>query len=177
MRDWHLWPHEHNTGPALGKRGLWKARLKCLVSTYAQCLLSQQSGHVAVSRWGAFVLAVGVWDGSLLVSEDDQWYRASVLAYASEESVLVGYVDYGNFEILSLKRLCPIIPKLLDLPMQALNCVLAGMKCCGPPILQILKMKMEVWKELVTGRQSHCVCQNSENWDPRLSHYWVGACP
>ncbi|KAK7811703.1 hypothetical protein U0070_023184, partial [Myodes glareolus] len=61
-------------------------------------------------------------------SEDDQWYRASVLAYASEESVLVGYVDYGNFEILSLKRLCPIIPKLLDLPMQALNCVLAGVK-------------------------------------------------
>ncbi|KAL6058413.1 hypothetical protein STEG23_008132, partial [Scotinomys teguina] len=61
-------------------------------------------------------------------SEDDQWYRASILAYASEESVLVGYVDYGNFEILSLKRLCPIIPKLLDLPMQALNCVLAGVK-------------------------------------------------
>ncbi|XP_040598275.1 tudor domain-containing protein 1 isoform X3 [Mesocricetus auratus] len=61
-------------------------------------------------------------------SEDDQWYRASVLAYASEESVLVGYVDYGNFEILSLKRLCPITPKLLDLPMQALNCVLAGVK-------------------------------------------------
>nr|XP_034370782.1 tudor domain-containing protein 1 isoform X2 [Arvicanthis niloticus] len=61
-------------------------------------------------------------------SEDDQWYRASVLAYASEESVLVGYVDYGNFEILSLKRLCPIIPKLLDLPMQAVNCVLAGVK-------------------------------------------------
>lgn len=65
---------------------------------------------------------------SLLFSEDDQWYRASVLAYASEESVLVGYVDYGNFEILSLMRLCPIIPKLLELPMQAIKCVLAGMK-------------------------------------------------
>ncbi|XP_076982207.1 tudor domain-containing protein 1 [Tamandua tetradactyla] len=61
-------------------------------------------------------------------SEDDQWYRASVLAYASEKSVLVGYVDYGNFEILSLTRLCPIIPKLLELPMQAIKCVLAGVK-------------------------------------------------
>ncbi|XP_035883421.1 tudor domain-containing protein 1 [Phyllostomus discolor] len=61
-------------------------------------------------------------------SEDDQWYRASVLAYASEESVLVGYVDYGNFEILSLKRLCSITPKLLELPMQAIKCVLAGVK-------------------------------------------------
>uniref|UniRef100_A0A8B9YNR3 Tudor domain-containing protein 1 n=1 Tax=Bos mutus grunniens TaxID=30521 RepID=A0A8B9YNR3_BOSMU len=61
-------------------------------------------------------------------SEDDQWYRASVLAYASEESVLVGYVDYGNFEILSLTRLCPITPKLLELPMQAIKCVLAGVK-------------------------------------------------
>ncbi|XP_040848428.1 tudor domain-containing protein 1 [Ochotona curzoniae] len=61
-------------------------------------------------------------------SEDDQWYRASVLAYASEDSVLVGYVDYGNFEIISLTRLCPIIPKLLELPMQAIKCVLAGVK-------------------------------------------------
>ncbi|XP_060027226.1 tudor domain-containing protein 1 [Erinaceus europaeus] len=61
-------------------------------------------------------------------SEDDQWYRASVLAYASEESVLVGYVDYGNFEILSLTRLCPITPKLLELPMQAIKCTLAGVK-------------------------------------------------
>lgn len=73
-------------------------------------------------RWSLFLLA-----------EDDQWYRASVLAYATEESVLVGYVDYGNFEILSLKRLCPITPKLLELPMQAIKCVLTGMKFLWSP--------------------------------------------
>ncbi|XP_066211537.1 tudor domain-containing protein 1 [Saccopteryx leptura] len=64
-------------------------------------------------------------------SQDGQWYRTSVLAYASEDSVFVGYIDYGNFEILSLKRLCPITPKLLELPMQAIKCVLAGVK---PPL-------------------------------------------
>lgn len=78
----------------------------------------------------------------LLFSEDDQWYRASVLAYASEQSVLVGYVDYGNFEILSLTRLCPITPKLLELPMQAIKCVLAGKMFLWPHILKILKPKV-----------------------------------
>lgn len=71
--------------------------------------------------------------GLFRFAEDGQWYRASVLAYASEESVLVGYVDYGNFEILSLKRLCPITPKLLELPMQAIKCVLTGTKFVWSP--------------------------------------------
>ncbi|XP_051679609.2 tudor domain-containing protein 1 isoform X2 [Oryctolagus cuniculus] len=87
-------------------------------------------------------------------SEDDQWYRATVLAYASEDSVLVGYVDYGNFEILSLTRLCPIVPKLLELPMQAIKCVLAGVK----PLLGIWTpeavclMKKMVQNKMITVR-------------------------
>ncbi|XP_007939803.2 tudor domain-containing protein 1 [Orycteropus afer afer] len=85
-------------------------------------------------------------------SEDDQWYRASVLAYASEDSVLVGYVDYGNFEILSLTRLCPIIPKLLDLPMQAIKCVLTGMRFLWSPFPLGVEAKADLlewaWVEL-----------------------------
>ncbi|XP_077205936.1 tudor domain-containing protein 1 isoform X2 [Paroedura picta] len=61
-------------------------------------------------------------------TEDNQWYRASILSYVSEKTVLVGYIDFGNFEVLLLNRLRPIIPKLMELPMQAMKCTLAGIK-------------------------------------------------
>uniref|UniRef100_A0A8C8BCP7 Tudor domain-containing protein 1 n=1 Tax=Otus sunia TaxID=257818 RepID=A0A8C8BCP7_9STRI len=61
-------------------------------------------------------------------TEDDLWYRAAVIQYISEESVLVGYIDYGNFEVLPLTRLRPMISRLMDLPAQAIRCTLAGVK-------------------------------------------------
>lgn len=63
--------------------------------------------------------------------EDDVWYRAAVIAHASENNIVVGYIDYGNFEVLQPARLRPMIPKLMDLPAQAIRCTLAGMKQMG----------------------------------------------
>ncbi|XP_068054207.1 tudor domain-containing protein 1 isoform X2 [Anomalospiza imberbis] len=64
-------------------------------------------------------------------TEDNLWYRAAVTAYASEDTVLVDYMDYGNSDSLPLTRLRPIIPSLMDLPAQAIRCSLAGVK---PPL-------------------------------------------
>ncbi|NWT54132.1 TDRD1 protein, partial [Erythrocercus mccallii] len=61
-------------------------------------------------------------------TEDSLWYRAAVTAYASEDTVLVDYMDYGNSDSLPLTRLRPIIPSLMDLPAQAIRCSLAGVK-------------------------------------------------
>ncbi|XP_058698038.1 tudor domain-containing protein 1 [Poecile atricapillus] len=64
-------------------------------------------------------------------TEDNLWYRAAVTAYVSEDTVLVDYMDYGNSDSLPLTRLRPIIPRLTDLPAQAIRCSLAGVK---PPL-------------------------------------------
>lgn len=58
--------------------------------------------------------------------EDKQWYRAQVLAYSTEKSVCVGYIDFGNSEEVDLNHLRPISPALLALPKQAISCILAG---------------------------------------------------
>ncbi|MBN3297249.1 TDRD1 protein, partial [Amia calva] len=61
-------------------------------------------------------------------TEDNQWYRAVVRGYSSEDRVCVGYIDYGNSEDLEVNRLRPADAALLKLPMQAIPCALAGIK-------------------------------------------------
>uniref|UniRef100_A0A673IGC1 Tudor domain-containing protein 1 n=1 Tax=Sinocyclocheilus rhinocerous TaxID=307959 RepID=A0A673IGC1_9TELE len=63
-----------------------------------------------------------------LFSEDNQWYRAKVLAYSSEDRVCVGYIDFGNSEEVELYRLRPISKELLALATQAIPCSLEGIK-------------------------------------------------
>ncbi|XP_055032396.2 tudor domain-containing protein 1 [Misgurnus anguillicaudatus] len=63
-----------------------------------------------------------------LFSEDNQWYRAKVLAYSSEDRICIGYIDFGNSEEVELHRLRPISMELLALPTQAIPCCLAGIK-------------------------------------------------
>ncbi|KAJ3607525.1 hypothetical protein NHX12_024576 [Muraenolepis orangiensis] len=61
-------------------------------------------------------------------SDDNQWYRAQVLAYSSEDRVCVGYIDFGNSEEVELDRLRPLSAALLAQPMQAIPCALAGVQ-------------------------------------------------
>ncbi|KAM6265892.1 tudor domain-containing protein 1 [Porphyrio hochstetteri] len=77
---------------------------------------------------------------------DNLWYRAAVTAYVSEDTVLVSYVDYGNFEALPLTRLHPMIPRLMDIPAQAIRCTLAGVK---PPEETWTSKAISFMKQLV----------------------------
>ncbi|KFZ54349.1 Tudor domain-containing protein 1, partial [Antrostomus carolinensis] len=79
-------------------------------------------------------------------TEDNLWYRAAVLSYVSEDTVLVAYIDYGNSEVLPLTRLRPIIPRLVDLPAQAIRCTLAGVKT---PLVPWTSKTISFMKQLV----------------------------
>ncbi|NXX53786.1 TDRD1 protein, partial [Scopus umbretta] len=79
-------------------------------------------------------------------TEDNLWYRAAVIAYVSEDTVLVGYIDYGNFEVHPRTRLRPMISRLMDLPAQAIRCTLAGVK---PPLRAWTSETISFMKQLV----------------------------
>ncbi|XP_066520883.1 tudor domain-containing protein 1 [Hoplias malabaricus] len=82
-----------------------------------------------------------------LFSEDNQWYRAKVLAYSSEDRVCVGYVDFGNSEEVKLNHLRPISMELLCLASQAIPCSLAG-----------IKPTSDVWSEDVILMLKRLIC-------------------
>ncbi|XP_068114108.1 tudor domain-containing protein 1 isoform X2 [Hyperolius riggenbachi] len=61
-------------------------------------------------------------------TEDGNWYRASVVGHSSKDSVVVGYLDFGNTETLHVSRLLPIDKDLLVTPFLAFQCGLAGVE-------------------------------------------------
>ncbi|XP_069467969.1 tudor domain-containing protein 1 [Ambystoma mexicanum] len=82
-------------------------------------------------------------------TEDNQWYRATVIQAKSQDSALVGYVDYGNFEVLPISRLRPILPRFMELRWQAIRCMLAGVK---PPLGNWTSDAISVMKEKVANK-------------------------
>uniref|UniRef100_A0A671MIR4 Tudor domain-containing protein 1-like n=1 Tax=Sinocyclocheilus anshuiensis TaxID=1608454 RepID=A0A671MIR4_9TELE len=85
-----------------------------------------------------------------LFSEDNQWYRAKVLAYSSEDRVCVGYIDFGNSEEVELYRLRPISKELLALATQAIPCSLSGTSPTGTwPEEAILMVKRLVCNRFI----------------------------
>ncbi|XP_056385439.1 tudor domain-containing protein 1 isoform X2 [Hyla sarda] len=79
-------------------------------------------------------------------TEDNSWCRAIVVRRVSDESVLVGYLDFGNTETLPVSRVRHIEPDFLSLPFQAAQCCLAGVK---PPSAKWTSDAIDAFKGLV----------------------------
>ena len=57
-------------------------------------------------------------------SEDDRWYRAVVEGPPSSQGIPVFFVDYGNSDVLPLKRICILKKGFQSLPQLAIPCIL-----------------------------------------------------
>ena len=63
-------------------------------------------------------------------SEDDMWYRAVITSESPSPTgeITVRFVDYGNSESVLISSLLELNDRFLELPMQALECSLYGIK-------------------------------------------------
>jgi tudor domain-containing protein 1/4/6/7 len=63
-------------------------------------------------------------------SEDENWYRAIITSESPSPSgeITVKFVDYGNSESVHISNLMELDDRFLELPMQALECSLYGIK-------------------------------------------------
>ena len=57
---------------------------------------------------------------------DDEWYRGKVIS--TENGIKVGYVDYGNLEVVAATRVLEMPGILYDYPAQAVRCQLSGLE-------------------------------------------------
>ena len=61
---------------------------------------------------------------------DNEWYRGKIIS--KENEIKVGYIDFGNQEVLPLSRVCELPAILYDIPAQAVRCQLNGMDMFQP---------------------------------------------
>ena len=97
------------------------------ITTHLAQLYTYQEDNTAE---GKYTMRVPPKEGDLVVgqfSEDNQWYRAKVLA-VSEEDFEVQYIDFGNSEHLQLDSMRSIDPSLLSHPPQGVECYLNGIE-------------------------------------------------
>ena len=83
-------------------------------------------------------------------SEDNFWYRASVKRVISPSELDVLFVDYGNSEVTTLQKVCPLLAKFADYPTQAFTCSLSGVALTTNDALVLFRQLVE-GKEL-TGK-------------------------
>ncbi|KAI4454864.1 tudor domain containing protein [Holotrichia oblita] len=60
--------------------------------------------------------------------KDGKWYRTSVIKVINPGSIAVFYCDFGYYNHLTLQQLIPLQPQFLELPYQAINAKLSGIK-------------------------------------------------
>lgn len=61
-------------------------------------------------------------------SEDASWYRAVVKKQVDVDMVEVIFLDHGNVEECNIANLRPLLKRFGSLPIQAVECSLAGVQ-------------------------------------------------
>jgi len=93
---------------------------------------------------------------------DDAWYRGKVMKILGDDEYKIFYVDYGNSEIISSKRIRKLPEEFKQLPPQAVESILAYLKT--PPIEdETGKEAAEFLKELVWGKTMMANVEKREN--------------
>ncbi|XP_014218025.1 tudor domain-containing protein 7-like, partial [Copidosoma floridanum] len=60
-------------------------------------------------------------------SDDDTWFRGCVFEIISDNIFVVYACDYGDFRVVSLDNLQPLLEEFLELPFQAVKAKLVGL--------------------------------------------------
>ncbi|KAK7489405.1 hypothetical protein BaRGS_00019349 [Batillaria attramentaria] len=82
-----------------------------------------------------------------LYHEDNSWYRARILYTASENEIEVYFIDYGNVEKVPLANIRCLTKETAEIPAQAINCTLFGLKPLTVEIMNEGQCVVELFTE------------------------------